>query len=648
MRRRRRARTRFERGRKSQPTTSAEGSGAEAAPSERDYRRAACLAEERSRVARRRARSRARRRRRGDRRARERRGAARAPGRGAGETHVTSRLEAPPAARAATGATAPNAHDVLVAASPLLSSFSSPGEARGTTARPRTPSTAAAHRDSHGRRAGRAAAARRVREHPRRRRRRDARRRVVAAARSPSGASASAASPPPTPSSAASGGVSHVASVRRRRARGPRGRRAKLPSSRRTRRRTGAAGTRRRQTNHPPDGDSKNASPERRRHAPLRAGTPAATRETRGGASRAKTTACAVTPPCANRWSHWIRTHARTATKTASAAWDASKIDDDGARDARREGERNRRAVARVETLARGSPVLAAGGGVRATRPRRLAARRTRARTAEGTTARISAAETTDKTSADVVQLETSREDSAKPIPEPATTRRAPGLEAGETHVVAAKRAPMASASRGAPTSGPIVPTRHADAGVATPGSPADAEKARVTTSPVPPSSAASRGAKVTARGASWYANGADSATEGSRARGRSRGARRASRRERRSRRSPRTANASPRSRGPGARGAAAGSPRAPAARRRRTPPGRRRRRRRRTGRGFARHARPRAAAARRRRGRGAARTAARSTRSHSGPRASRASRVEAASASSTYSRTTVRLPCAS
>ena len=400
------------------------------------------------------------------------------------------------------------------------------------------------------------------------------------------------------------------------------------------RRRTGAAGTRHEPS---PDGDSKNASPTSVATAPPSAPvTPAATRETRGGASRAKTTACAVTPPAT-----------RTATKTASAAWDASRTDD-GAH-ATRDAKANEtvapsRASRRPDATRRFSP-QAAGSSHAPTTSSRSADART---AAEGTTARISATETTDKTSVDVVQLETSREDSAKPIPEfAATTRRVPGLEAGETHVVAANRLPPASASRGAPTSGPIVPTRHADAGVATPGSPADAEKARVTTSPVPPSSAASRGAKVTARGASWYANGADSATEGSsRSRSKPRSAPRVSPRKALASLAPNGERVAEVSRTRCSRGCggvststsreetkdatgtttspkATNGPRFSPDTHAREPP-------------------PRGAAAG-----AAARTAARSTRSHSGPRASRASR-EAASASSTYSRTTVRLPCAS
>ena len=573
------------------------------------------------------------------------RSGASAPGRVAGETHVTSRLEAPPAARAATGATAPNAHDVFVAASPLLSSFSSPGEARGTTARPRTPSTApptvtvtetppdapprrGACASTHG--VG-AAATRAAASSP--------------AARSPSGASASAASPPPTPSSAASGGVSHVASApetTRAGARADAVEAPELPEDEKTHRSGGDAAT----PNEPsPDGDSKNASPESVATAPPSAPvTPAATRETRGGASRAKTTACAVTPPRAEPLEP-LDPATRTATKTASAAWDASRTDD-GAH-ATRDAKANEtvapsRASRRSRAVLRFSPQAAASSHAPTTSSRSADARTA----AEGTTARISAAETTDKTSADVVQLETSREDSAKPIPEPATTRRAPGLEAGETHVVAAKRAP-ASASRGAPTSGPIVPTRHADAGVATPGSPADAEKARVTTSPVPPSSAASRGAKVTARGASWYANGADSATEGSsRSRSKPRSAPRVSPRKALASLAANGERVAEVSRTGCSRGCggvststsreetkdatgtttspkATNGPRFSPDTHARVPP-------------------PRGAAAG-----AAARTAARSMRSHSGPRASRASR-EAASASSTYSRTTVRLPCAS
>ena len=153
---------------------------------------------------------------------------------------------------------------------------------------------------------------------------------------------------------------------------------------------------------------------------------------------------------------------------------------------------------------------------------------------AEGTTAVTSAAGKTVRTSSEDVQLETSREadkKTPKPSPEPAATRRAPGAEAGDTHVkkVAAEpnpgpaRAP-ASASRGAPTSGPIVPTRHADAGTVV----AVDEKTSATASPTPPSSVAASGANVTAAGVSKYANAADStasAASASRARSEARSA---------------------------------------------------------------------------------------------------------------------------
>ena len=206
-----------------------------------------------------------------------------------------------------------------------------------------------------------------------------------------------------------------------------------------------------------------------------------------------------------------------------------------------------------------------------------------------------------------MVQLETSREDSAKPIPEPATTRRAPGLEAGETHVVAAEaRAGFRQSWRTDERADrPDATRRRAgrDAGVAgrrregqghdEPGAAVLRREPRREGHP----RAARRGTRTapTRR------------RRARRARGRSRGARRASRRERRSRRSPRTANASPRSRGPGARGARRGlhehQPRGDEGRHRDDDVAEGDER----AEVFARHARPRAAAARRRRGRGGA-----------------------------------------
>ena len=256
------------------------------------------------------------------------RSGARAPCLAAGETHTTSRLLAP-AARAATGATAPKAHESFVAepsSSPEVLLFSAnfprtpstaPPTVTVTATPPDAPPRGGACASAHG--VGAAAT-----------------RAAFAASSpervsSPSAASAIFASPPPTPSSAASGGVSHVASA-------PETTRAgadavgfpfplaPVPGDEKTHRSGGDAATPNPKLSADPT--PKNASPESVATAPPSTpayASPAATRETRGAASRAKTTSWVV-PTRAAVTDAGATPETRTEAKTPDAP--ASRIDD--------------------------------------------------------------------------------------------------------------------------------------------------------------------------------------------------------------------------------------------------------------------------------------------------------------------------------